>query len=73
MAEHSNSVLYKYTLRAYGWDDQKECVAHYCWLCKCHHTIPRKEWVLLIRTNRFTKKQVLNLVCKSALSKSKYR
>lgn len=72
MSENRNSVLYRYTLSPYGRNDQNEKVAHYCWLCKTHHTIPRKDWVLLVRTNRINHHQRLNLVCKNSLWQSKY-
>lgn len=64
--------IYKYTLSPYDVNDHNAPVAHYCSLCRTHHTIPRKDWVLLVRTNRITKRQVLRLACKTSVWKSGY-
>ena len=63
----SHYSIYKYTLAPYGRNDQNEAVCHYCSNCKEHHTIPRKNWLLLVKTNRITKRQTLRLVCKMSL------
>ena len=62
-----NSVIFHYTLKPYGMDGQTDAVSHYCTFCKTHHTIPREDWVLLVKENRITRRQHLGLVCKHSL------